>query len=155
MCTHMNLCSGEVYMSSLCMCTHVNLCREEMYTSSLCMCTCEPVQRGDVHEFTVYVLTCEPVQRGRESTSDELKARRQNSRQAPPANTTFKCSRCDRDCDSRISLHSHSRCCTATTGAAQPQQVLTAQPQQALLQCRLIVTSRTDPSPRVSDGCHR
>ena len=26
--------------------------------------------------------------------------------------TTFTCSKCDRDCHSRIGLHSHNRCCT-------------------------------------------
>ena len=55
------------------------------------------------------------LRRGKEKlqlASDELRVRiSRNSQQAPPADATFKCSRCGRNCLSRIGLHS-------TTGAA-------------------------------------
>ena len=45
--------------------------------------------------------------------SDERRVRRINGQQAPPADTAFKCNRCERDCHSRIGLHSHNRRCSS------------------------------------------
>ena len=45
--------------------------------------------------------------------SDEQRVRRKNIQHAPPADTSFKFSRCDRDCHSGIGLHRHNRRCSS------------------------------------------
>ena len=79
-------------------------------SSPLYVHTYEPVQR-DVHEFTVYVHTYEPVQSGREAMPDELKARRQNSRQAPMQTPLSRAA-------TVAGTVTPASACTATAGAA-------------------------------------
>ena len=59
------------------------------------------------------------LRRGKEKlqlASDELRVRISwNSQQALPADTTYKCSPCGRDCHSRIGLHSHNRRCSSSS----------------------------------------
>ena len=55
------------------------------------------------------------LQKGEEELqriSEQQRENRKNRQEAPPANTTFRCAQCGRDCRSRIGLHSHSRRCS-------------------------------------------